>query len=68
MTATHQRTTCRGCGAPIAWHQTEAGVWTPTNPDGSPHWATCADADLFRRRAKADGGQLSLFGSGGAKR
>lgn len=60
---THNRVSCRGCSAPIRWEQTDAGVWTPVNPDGTPHWATCSDPALFRRRERAAAGQLSLFGA-----
>jgi len=43
------RTRCRGCGAPIVWRRTEAGKWQPVNPDGVAHFATCPEAEGFRR-------------------
>lgn len=55
---------CSGCGATIKWVTTEAGRPTPLDPkpktfvlnEGkyqvgfTPHWATCPNADEFRRK------------------
>jgi len=40
---------CRGCGAPIAWARTFAGRSAPLDRDGTNHFATCPDAERFRR-------------------
>ena len=40
---------CRGCGAPISWARTPAGRSAPLDRDGTSHFATCPDADSFRR-------------------
>lgn len=45
--------TCRSCNAPIRWRRTEAGKPTPDNPDGTPHWATCPDAQRWRHAEEA---------------
>ena len=50
-----QMTTCRECGAEIAWKR-ESGRWKPTNPDGSPHWQRCMEL-----RAQAGDAQAALF-------
>lgn len=42
---------CRGCGQPIAWARTPAGRSAPLDLDGTNHFATCPEADRFRRRA-----------------
>lgn len=42
--------TCRGCGAPIIWKRTRSGKWTPEDPDGKPHWATCPKSKDFKRK------------------
>jgi len=41
---------CSGCKAPIVWLRTRGGKNTPVDLDGTPHWATCQQADLFRNR------------------
>ncbi len=55
---------CRGCNATIKWVTTEGGRPTPLDPkpksfvlnDGkyqigfTPHWATCPNADEFRKK------------------
>jgi hypothetical protein len=40
---------CRGCGQAIAWARTFAGRSAPLDRDGTNHFATCRDAELFRR-------------------
>lgn len=40
---------CRGCAASIAWARTPAGRSAPLNRDGTSHFATCPNADAFRR-------------------
>lgn len=40
---------CKGCGAQIAWAETPKGARMPTDPDGTPHWATCPVKDRFKR-------------------
>jgi hypothetical protein len=40
---------CRGCGAPIAWARTPAGRSAPLDRDGVSHFATCPEAERFRR-------------------
>lgn len=40
---------CRGCGAAIAWTRTPAGRHAPLDRDGVSHFATCPDAERFRR-------------------
>ena len=40
---------CRGCGAPISWARTPSGRSAPLDRDGTSHFATCPDADRFRR-------------------
>ena len=39
---------CRGCGAGIFWYLTKKEKWMPTDPDGTPHWATCPNAKDFK--------------------
>lgn len=36
-------TRCRSCGQPIGFTLTGNSKWLPTNPDGSPHPATCPE-------------------------
>ncbi len=40
---------CAGCGGDMSWARTSSGKWTPVDPDGGPHWATCASVKNFRR-------------------
>jgi hypothetical protein len=47
--------TCRGCQATIYWLVTEKGKRMPVDPDGTPHWATCPNAQEFRRRKRGAG-------------
>jgi hypothetical protein len=41
--------TCRACGAPMNWCETKAGKRAPLNLDGTSHFATCPDAERFRK-------------------
>ena len=41
---------CRGCGGAIAWALTPSGRSAPLDRDGGSHFATCPDAERFRRR------------------
>jgi hypothetical protein len=42
---------CRSCGAPIAWAKYSVdGKAAPFNPDGTSHFATCPQADQWRKR------------------
>lgn len=40
---------CKACGAVIQWVKTEKGKFTPINSDGSTHWATCPEANRFKK-------------------
>lgn len=58
---------CKACGADITWMKTEAGKNIPVDTDTvgdfgadvfdketmTAHWATCPDADKFRRKKNA---------------
>jgi hypothetical protein len=41
---------CRSCRAPILWCTTPAGKKAPVNRDGTSHFATCPEANSWRRR------------------
>jgi hypothetical protein len=41
---------CRSCGARIRWAVTTKGARAPLNPDGTSHFATCPDADRWRKK------------------
>lgn len=43
---------CRACKAPIYWVRTDKGKNMPINTDGTPHWATCPEANKFRMPKK----------------
>jgi len=45
---------CRSCGAEIIWEETKIGKKMPINADDgiTPHWATCPEADKFRKNNK----------------
>lgn len=43
--------TCRSCAAPIMWCRTPRNLRAPINPDGTSHFATCPQADAWRKRA-----------------
>lgn len=47
-----RQATCKSCHAVIYWIRTDKGKSMPVNPDGSPHWATCPDADKFKKGKK----------------
>jgi hypothetical protein len=40
---------CRSCKSEIFWIKTKKGKNMPTNPDGTSHFATCPEADRYRR-------------------
>lgn len=40
---------CRACSARISWAETPTGRTAPLDPDGTSHFATCPDAERFRR-------------------
>lgn len=42
--------TCRSCGATVYWRVTSAGKRAPYNPDGISHFATCPQAQTWRKR------------------
>jgi hypothetical protein len=42
------RTSCRSCGAAIAWVTTERGKKAPVDADGVSHFATCPQAAQHR--------------------
>jgi hypothetical protein len=44
---------CRSCGASVMWCFTPAGKKAPINPDGTSHFATCPQADAWRKRGGA---------------
>ena len=41
---------CRSCRAEVAWAVTPAGNRMPLNRDGTSHFATCPQANDWRRR------------------
>jgi len=45
---------CKGptCGQSIFWLQLTNGRTMPMDADGVPHWATCPDAETFKKKAK----------------
>jgi len=49
-----EQTRCRGkdCRAEITWWITPRKKQMPFNADMTPHWATCPNADDFRRRGR----------------
>lgn len=44
-----QAQSCRGCQAVIFWILTSLGNKMPVNADGTSHFATCPDANKFRK-------------------
>jgi hypothetical protein len=44
--------TCRGCDARIAWYMTRSGKRAPLDRDGASHFATCPNAERFRRSTR----------------
>lgn len=45
---------CRSCGAEILWCLTAAGRKSPTDRDGTSHFATCPHATAWRRTLDPD--------------
>lgn len=43
---------CRGCAQTVFWVMTEAGKKMPVDADGQSHFATCPQAQKFRREPK----------------
>ena len=41
---------CKGCSAWIYWIRTNRGSMMPVDPDGTSHFATCPNAQRFRKR------------------
>jgi len=41
---------CRGCSRGISWARTPSGRTAPLDRDGGSHFATCEDAERFRKR------------------
>jgi len=41
---------CRSCGAHVIWLVSRNGKASPFNHDGINHFATCAQADRWRKR------------------
>lgn len=42
---------CRSCRAEVLWCFTPSGKKAPINRDGSSHFATCPQADAWRKRS-----------------
>lgn len=43
-------TTCRSCSAVVLWIESKAKAKrAPINPDGTSHFATCPDAEKWRK-------------------
>lgn len=40
---------CRSCRAEVLWCITPAGKRAPIDPDGKSHFATCPQADAWRK-------------------
>ena len=40
---------CKSCGATVYWIKTFKGKNMPVNPDGVSHFATCKQADKWRK-------------------
>jgi DNA-directed RNA polymerase subunit RPC12/RpoP len=43
--------TCRGCGAEIRFEPTTKGKLMPVDADGTSHFATCPQAERFKKPA-----------------
>ena len=41
---------CKSCGAYITFGTTKNGKLMPLNNDGTPHWATCLNPSVHRKR------------------
>ncbi len=46
---------CRGCGGSVTFVLTKNGKYRPTDPDGTPHFATCAQVKAARKPAPPRG-------------
>ncbi len=42
---------CRSCGATVMWCWTQNGKKAPIDRDGKSHFATCPQADAWRKHA-----------------
>lgn len=42
---------CRACGVAITFEETKNGKLMPVDADGTSHFATCPQADRFRKPA-----------------
>ena len=49
------RAICKGpnCGAVIFWVRTKNGKRMPLDASGQPHWATCPDSKVYKRKKVA---------------
>lgn len=47
--AGEQTSKCRSCSATIIWRIAKRGKRMPYNEDGTSHFATCPDAEQWRR-------------------
>lgn len=61
-----QPSTCKSasCKARIFWIVTPLGKSMPVDPDGTPHWSSCPDAEKFHKSetsALEETPQLGLF-------
>jgi len=45
----HHSAACRSCHALIVWCRTPGGKRAPVDPDGKSHFASCPDAEKWRR-------------------
>lgn len=43
---------CKGCYADIYWVKTPGGKNMPVDIDGTPHWASCPQAEDFKKRQR----------------
>lgn len=41
---------CRSCGALVTWALQKSGKYMPIDPDGTSHFATCPQANQWRKR------------------
>lgn len=49
LTQIGDRGHCRGCQAEIFWIRHKTGRISPYNANGESHFATCVDAERFRK-------------------
>ena len=40
---------CLACNGQIIWRKTVNNKWTPEDPDGKTHWATCPQREKFEQ-------------------